>query len=264
MWARVAAEVLGTLLLGAVSLRAFLPLVWEHRSAPIRRLRPQFAEIRRFLLSTNLIGIVRTASTKLDTLLVGALGSPTTVSLYRIAVQFGSGPLLISDSLYTAVFPEFSRAIARSDWRSVRTIASRATAVMVAVVVPVAIVLSIEGGAVMTLVAGPSFEDAGLPFAICLLGIAPWTTLQPVDVPSACRGFQTRRVQCSNRCADVTTGWPALGWRSRERVATCGVGAGCPCVQRDQSAEAAWEFWPPLGTCQSPPYARASGHSHRQ
>ncbi|MBA2504689.1 MAG: oligosaccharide flippase family protein, partial [Thermoleophilaceae bacterium] len=75
VWARVAAEVLGTLLLGAVSLRAFLPLVWEHRSAPIRRLRPQFAEIRRFLLSTNLIGIVRTASTKLDTLLVGALGS---------------------------------------------------------------------------------------------------------------------------------------------------------------------------------------------
>ncbi len=174
VWARVGAELLTTLLQGSVTLHVLAGLLWDERRTPITVLRGRFGEIGRFLVNTNLAGVLRTASSKLDTILVGSLATPATVGLYRIASQFGRLPLLVSDSLYTVVFPSFARAFAQERWHDMRQLAIRVSLFLGAISLPTAAFAALEGGPLMAFVAGDAYRGAGLAFAICLAGITPY------------------------------------------------------------------------------------------
>lgn len=173
VWARAGAELMTTLLQGSVGLYVLARLLWKDRGAPVSLLRDRFGEIGRFLVNTNLAGVLRLASTKLDTILVGLLASPATVAIYRIGIQFGRLPVLVADSLYTAVYPAFVRALATDRLDQVRQIAYRISIVMAAVSVPVGLALALKSESLMSLLAGSAFRSAGPVFAICLLGVLP-------------------------------------------------------------------------------------------
>jgi O-antigen/teichoic acid export membrane protein len=126
------------------------------------------------LVNTNLAGVLRLASTKLDTILVGLLASPATVAIYRIAIQFGRAPVLVADSLYTAVYPTFARSLAKDRVDQVRHIAYRVTIIMAAVSVPIGIGLALASSPLMSLLAGDAFRSAAPAFAICLGGVLPY------------------------------------------------------------------------------------------
>jgi O-antigen/teichoic acid export membrane protein len=125
-------------------------------------------------VNTNLAGALRLASSKLDTILVGLLASPATVAIYRIAIQFGRVPLLLGDSLYTAVYPAFARALATRRIDQARRIAYRATLGMAALSVPLGIGFALKSDSLMALLAGDAFRSAGPAFAVCLAGVVPY------------------------------------------------------------------------------------------
>ncbi len=174
MWARVAASALAMLLGAGLALPAFARVAWHARRASISALREQSREIRGFLVSTNLFGIVRLVSAKLDVLLVGALAGASAASLYRVALQFALVPMLVGDALSASVFPTFSRAVVRGRWDEIREVTLRSSALMAVLVVPPSIVVALFGGDLIGLLAGDQYAAAGTPLAICLIGIIPF------------------------------------------------------------------------------------------
>ncbi len=173
VWARVAGELLLALLLIGAAVLVLRPFLWTERRAPMSLLKNRSHEIRNFLLSTNLTGVVRLAATKLDTLLVGLLASPSTVSTYKVALQFSKAPLLISDSLHVAIFPAFARDFARGAVGRMREMARRSSIVVAALSLPIVLVVGLEGDTIIAALLGDSFRDAGTALLICLLGVIP-------------------------------------------------------------------------------------------
>jgi O-antigen/teichoic acid export membrane protein len=170
--ARIAAEACGTAVLGGLALRELAREAWSQRRAPIRLLRGQLREIGWFLVNTNLAGGVRAISTKLDTVLVGALAGPTTVSVYKIGIQFGTAPLLLSDALFTAVFPTFARLMPAGKIREMREVARRTSMLIAGCVLPACIVFAFVGPTLIGGIFGESYTGAALPATLCLAGVA--------------------------------------------------------------------------------------------
>jgi O-antigen/teichoic acid export membrane protein len=174
VWARVGGEVLLTLLQGSASMALLYPLLRHERASPISALRGRAREIRSFLIATNLAGVVRIASSKLDTVLVGLLASPSTVGLYRLAVQFGKAPLLLGDALNLAVYPAFARDVARGNTDHIRSVARRASTLLAFLLVPLVIVAAFVADSFIAAVAGEAFRDAGTAFLLCIAGVVPY------------------------------------------------------------------------------------------
>jgi O-antigen/teichoic acid export membrane protein len=168
--ARVIAEAIGTAIMGAVALRALARVVWKERHAPMRVLRGQFREIAFFLVNTNLVGTVRAAATKLDTILVGLLATPAAVSVYKVAIQFGTGPLLLGDALLSAVYPRFAGSYATGDRGEIRHIAARMSALVAALAIPAGIAFAVVGGDIAGAIFGGYYQAVGLPGTLCLIG----------------------------------------------------------------------------------------------
>jgi len=174
VWARVGGEVLLALLQGAASFAVLLPLLRRQGRAPIAVLGERRREIRSFLFHTNLTGVARMASAKLDTLLVGALASPAIVSFYKLGMQFGKAPALATDALHVALFPSFARDFAQGRMRQIRDTARTASVLVAAIMLPVLVLGGLFGEELIVALAGDAFRDAATPMFLCLLGITPF------------------------------------------------------------------------------------------
>ena len=177
VWARVAAEVLLTAAIGGASLVLLYRLLWADRRTPASTLKEERREILGFLMSTNLTATLKMATTKLDTMLIGAFATPAAVALYRVSLQFARAPLMLADALYTAVFPTFARASAAGRRKEIRNIARSSTAIMSLVLLPVAVLGFVFGGDFIRAVGGEGFSGAGLVFALGLLSVLPYALL---------------------------------------------------------------------------------------
>jgi O-antigen/teichoic acid export membrane protein len=173
VWARVGGEVLLALIQGTATLAVLRPLLAHRRSAPISLLGDRRREIRSYLFHTNLTGVARMASGKLDTLLVGALATPAIVSFYKLGLQFGRMPALLTDALHVALFPSFARDFAQGRMREMRQIARTSSIVMGAVMLPVLVLGALFGEQLIVALVGEAFRDAATPMLLCLLGITP-------------------------------------------------------------------------------------------
>jgi O-antigen/teichoic acid export membrane protein len=174
VWARVGGELALALFQGGATVAVLMPLLRHHRhEAPISILGERRREIRHFLFHTNLTGIARMASAKLDTLLVGAIATPAAVSFYKLGLQFARVPALVTDALHVAVYPAFARDYATGRLQQIRDTARTASALIAAVMVPVLILGGLFGDDLIGAIAGDAFRAAGTPMFICLLGITP-------------------------------------------------------------------------------------------
>jgi O-antigen/teichoic acid export membrane protein len=177
VWARVAGELAITLAIGSVSVVLLKRLLWQDRCTPMAELGEQRREIFGFLMSTNLAGTLKMASTKLDTMLLGALGTPAAVALYRFALQFARAPLLLSDALYAAVFPTFARAAAQGRRREIRNVARSSTLILCLTLLPGSLLAAAFGGDILSLMGGERYRASGTVFAICVLSVLPYGVL---------------------------------------------------------------------------------------
>lgn len=176
VWARAGAEVAAAAMLAAGALWALKPVVWAERRAPMSLLRGRGRELGGFLVSTNLISLVRMASTKLDVILVGALATPAAVALYKIALQFGRLPLLVTDALYTAIYPIIARAVGGGRLLEVRSLTRQASVAVGFVVVPLGLVGLLLATPILEFLVGERFTDATTPLRIIVLGTLPYVT----------------------------------------------------------------------------------------
>jgi O-antigen/teichoic acid export membrane protein len=174
VWARNGGELAMTLALGGASLMLLKPLLWEHRRTPMAALGERRREILRFLLNTNLTSTLKTASTKFDTMLIGVFGTPAAVAVYKLALQFGRAPAIISDSLFISVFPTMARAAARGDYKEIRQVVRSSTILIGLTVVPASLLVLPFGDDIMRLAGGDGFTGGGLTFALCVLATLPW------------------------------------------------------------------------------------------
>jgi O-antigen/teichoic acid export membrane protein len=173
VWARVGGELLLAALQGGATLAVLRPLLRHRHAAPVSVLGERRREIRDFLFHTNLTGIARMASGKLDTLLVGALATPAAVSFYKLGLQFAKAPALITDALHVALFPAFARDFATGRLRQIRDTARTSSILIAGLMVPALLVAGLFGDELIGAIAGDSFRDAGTPMFLCLLGITP-------------------------------------------------------------------------------------------
>ena len=186
-WARVAGEVTLTVVMGAITLRLLKPLLGGHVKAPISLLADRRREISRFLLSTNLTGIVKTVSMKLDTILLAAFLSPAAVGLYRFALQFARAPVQLADALYSAVFPTVARGLSTGRRSAVRHMLKRTSHLLALGMAVVLVVGLVFGGDLLTLAGGDQYSGGATAFGIALVGVAPYFVffwLRPVLLSS--------------------------------------------------------------------------------
>ena len=74
--------------------------------APLHRLREIYAELIRFVLSTNMNGTIIMCVRELDTIIVGKILGEATAGLYKIAKQFAWTLTQVSNPVYEAIYPE--------------------------------------------------------------------------------------------------------------------------------------------------------------
>ncbi len=173
IWGRVAAECLGTAMIGGSALVLLKRALWSHRRARLATLASVRREIAGFLVHMNIQGSVRAAASKFDVLIVGALAGPGSASVYKIGVQFGTSPLLLSDPLFVAVYPSFTRWRALGHDRAARSVGRKSSLALAAIAVPAALALAIQSKSIVSLAVGRSFLSAWPLVVIILLSVLP-------------------------------------------------------------------------------------------
>jgi O-antigen/teichoic acid export membrane protein len=177
IWGRVGAEAIRTLFIGGSAAFLLKRALWAQRRATPRALAPRRREIARFLMHMNLQGTVRAVASKLDVLTVGALAGPSAASLYKIAMQFGSSLLLLSDPLFVAVYPMFTRWRALGRIRELRSVGRKLSLVLCVLAVPIACFLVFKSRLVISAAVGSEFAAASTPMIVILLGVLPAVVL---------------------------------------------------------------------------------------
>ncbi len=170
---RVLAELAATVIIGFAAFVLLKNALWHERRSRIRALDGKKREIVHFLLHMNVQGSIRAAASKLDVIVVGALGGPGTASLYKIGVQFGASPFLLADPLFATVYPMFVRLHALGEHAQIRSIGRRISIVLGGVATPVAVLLAIWSEEIITFLVGESFSAAWLPMVIVLFAVLP-------------------------------------------------------------------------------------------
>jgi O-antigen/teichoic acid export membrane protein len=113
-------------------------------------------------LHLNIQGSIRAAATKRDVLMVGVLAAPTSASIDKVGVQFGSSALLFSDPLFVDVYALFTRWRALGQASEIRSVGWKALLVLAAVATPITLILAIESESIVARV-GSEFADGWLP-----------------------------------------------------------------------------------------------------
>jgi O-antigen/teichoic acid export membrane protein len=200
LWVRVAAEVATTAVMAALTLVVLKKALWRERRASYAVLRSRRHELRQFLLSTNVAGLLRLASSKFDVLIVGFVGTPGVAALYKVAVQFGTSPLLIADPLFIAVYPPFSRWWTLGLRGQIRMVTRRTTVVIACLAIPIAVALALASKPLLDVTVGAEFSAASTPLIILLAATVPSVIL-----------FWTRPVMLSMGEAGLSTAFIAVG-----------------------------------------------------
>lgn len=164
----MAAQVLAAAIawaVGALVLARTLP-------APVRAAAPVFEQRRWFasLVPLSALGGVQLLSGQVDVLLLGALGAPAQVGLYRVATQ---GALLVSFGLIAvnmAIAPEIARLHAAGRGAALQRLLTRAARVAIGTALPVAALLWWRGDALLGALFGAPFTHAYAALAVLCAG----------------------------------------------------------------------------------------------
>lgn len=117
-----------------------------------------------------LIGGAGIINSNTDIIMLGWFTDAEEVGIYRVAVQ---GATLVAFGLQvvnTVVAPHFSRLCAQGDMARLQQLATRSARAVLLVATPVALLLTLAGGALVRWVFGVEFAAAHAPLAILAIG----------------------------------------------------------------------------------------------
>jgi O-antigen/teichoic acid export membrane protein len=132
-----------------------------------------WAEVWRFMLSTNLSGLFSLVTKESDVFFLGMFAAPATVGRYRLARTVAQFVMLFGDAIVGALYPQAVRLAHESTarlWRFLR----RVTSGLAAAVVPGVVVTVVFAEQILAVAGGDEFQGAAgvLRVLVCGFGIA--------------------------------------------------------------------------------------------
>src|SRR5207249_781688 len=107
-WAGALANLLYTAVIGVAFLLILRRNGLHLRKSPTKLIGDIRRPLTTFLISSNLVGTLRTLSTKMDTLVIVGLTSPAVGAIYKVSARLAGSLIVFSDPLLVAVYPELS------------------------------------------------------------------------------------------------------------------------------------------------------------
>lgn len=171
MAAYVAAELLGGLLINFLAFKVVRENLWQFRGdAHLALLRHRFREMVSFLVYTNLNEFLALFTKNIDMLFIGYYRNTTEAGLYKLAKSFAGCVGLLSEPVYTAVFPVMSRMLAAGNQARAVSLAWKITLIAAAVFVPLCLVLVFCGSYIIHYTAGAAYLAAAPALSIMVWG----------------------------------------------------------------------------------------------
>ncbi|HXF63695.1 MAG TPA: flippase [Caldilineaceae bacterium] len=144
--------------------------------APLQLLRGEFRRVIRFTFYTNLGGTSRLVTTRMDTLLLGWLATPSDVGLYRLARTLADPLVVALGPIYQTVYPEISRLVTHGQHRQVISLQKKLSLSILAIIVPICALMVFAAPYFVPLLLGDEYRAAILPTQIMTFQIV-WTVL---------------------------------------------------------------------------------------
>jgi O-antigen/teichoic acid export membrane protein len=154
-------DVFGKVLLLIVSLMQLKKRKHERlEKAKVSNIGARFPGIWGFVLSTNFNASIRMASREVDVLVIGALLSPASVGLYKIAKQISSILSVFTDPLYQSIYPELVKLRATGEIRALIRLAFQSSLVTGVFAIIFWLLIATLGNSLLFLVFGADFVGA--------------------------------------------------------------------------------------------------------
>jgi O-antigen/teichoic acid export membrane protein len=139
---------------------------------PLGVLREERRSLLTFAFSTNLSATISLIAKDSEDLWVNGFLGNVVGGYYNLARTLNGLLQIPVSPLPATTYPELSRAVAQDDWRNVRSVLRKGSALAAVYSLPVTILLILFGRQVITLYAGAEFLPAYLPLVILLLGFS--------------------------------------------------------------------------------------------
>lgn len=162
----------------ALSRRALAELnLTPWREATLRRLRGHYRRILGFVILSNLGATSRLITSRADTLILGWLGTPADVGLYRLARVLADPLAVVFGAVYNAVYPELSRLISRGDLEQARSLQGMLSRTIAIIILPVCAILTAGAPWAIPLAFGEPFAAS-----VVLVQIMVWHAIWTVFI----------------------------------------------------------------------------------
>lgn len=133
-------------------------------------LKPQWGELSRFAVSTNISASLSLINKDSELLWVSFFRNPVETGYYKLALSLANIVQLPISPLPQATYPELSRQAARQNWSNVRTVLRQGSVLAASYTVPMVIVLALIGRPLIAVVYKPEFLPAYPAWMILLIG----------------------------------------------------------------------------------------------
>lgn len=141
-------------------------------SSDVRLALKSFKNIFRFLVTTNLHASVRLSISEIDIFLVGIFLSPANAGLYKIIKTIGGNLSRLTDPLYSAVYPDLSKAISSGNISRFNRLIIRPLPIIGLVVLMANLAFLLIGKQVIILSLGSEFLGIFYPTLVYLVGVS--------------------------------------------------------------------------------------------
>lgn len=163
-----------------------IPAVWLiHRSAPELRLardgirRSVMATILTYSWANLLIEVGSRFQSKTDEIVIGAVLAVGLVTPYSLALRLSQLPQLVANQFVDLLLPLSAGLHAEDDWARLRTVYLASSRITLAVVLPMASIVILLSGSILTLWVGAGYRNYALLVVILTVAGAIETSLLP-------------------------------------------------------------------------------------
>lgn len=125
-----------------------------------------------FIFYTNLDSTVKTTARQLDVLIIGKFYGPELAAVYKIAKEIAFSIAKITDSAYHAIYPEYSKLVAKKDYIGLKSISTKVITFNFIIGLTFYLFFLLLGQQAIRLIFGDGFDEAYSIAAIYF--IATW------------------------------------------------------------------------------------------
>ena len=133
-------------------------------------LKPQWGELSRFAISTNISASLSLINKDSELLWVSFFRNPVETGYYKLALSLANIVQIPVSPLPQATYPELSRQAARRNWSNLRAVLRQGSILAASYTLPMVVILALIGRPLIAVVYTPEFLPAYPAWMILLVG----------------------------------------------------------------------------------------------